>query len=138
MCEHHEHRPHTEHVVLEIGGELGALIVYTDPALLHEEIEISPAGDDDRRSHKDVLERRTGVRSHHVAVFDRLERGTYTLWHHGEPLARGVAVAAGQVAELRAAPISTGTSRTAPIRSVSIVRSAEWERPGCSGSGEAQ
>ena len=24
------HRPHEEHVVLEIGGELGALIVYTD------------------------------------------------------------------------------------------------------------
>lgn len=100
MCEHHEHRPHTEHVVLELGDELGALVVYTDAALLHEEIEISSSADDSQRSHKDVLERRAGGRSHHVAVFDRLERGTYTLWHRGAPLARRVAVAGGEVAEL--------------------------------------
>ncbi|HXJ68409.1 MAG TPA: hypothetical protein VNM39_05850, partial [Verrucomicrobiae bacterium] len=51
------HRPHEEAVVLELGEELGALVVYTDRALLHQEIEISPEGDDDGRSHKDVLER---------------------------------------------------------------------------------
>jgi hypothetical protein len=97
---HHEHRPRTEPVVLELGDELGALLVYTDPALLHDEIEISPSGDDAQRSHKDVLERQAGGRSHHVAVFDLLERGSYTLWHRGAPLARGVSVAGGEVAEL--------------------------------------
>jgi len=138
MCEeHHQHRPHTEHVVLELGEELGALVVYTDAELLHEEIEISPAGEDARRSHKDVLERRAGGRSHHAAVFDRLERGTYTLWLRGDPLARNVAVAGGEVTELDRRS-STGTRSTAPITSVSIVRSAEWERSGWSGSGEAQ
>jgi len=101
MCdEHHQHRPHTENVVLEIGEELGALVVYTDASLLHEEIEISPAGDDARRSHKDVLERRVNGASIHAAVFDRLERGAYTLWQRGEVLARGVAVSGGEVAEL--------------------------------------
>src|SRR4029079_17400966 len=51
------HRPHEEAVVLELGGDLGALVVYTDRALLHQEIEISPEGADEQRSHKDVLER---------------------------------------------------------------------------------
>jgi hypothetical protein len=100
MCEEHNHRPHTEPVVLEIGDELGALIVYTDEALLHEEIEISPAGTDDHRSHKDVLERVVNGRSLHAAVFDRVEHGTYTLWHRGTARSRGVAVSGGKIAEL--------------------------------------
>jgi hypothetical protein len=101
MChEHEQHRVHTENVVLEIGGELGALVLYTDSVLLHEEIEISPAADDTRRSHKDVLERRVAGRPVYTAVFDRLERGTYTLWHRDEPLARDVAIVGGSVAEL--------------------------------------
>jgi len=97
---HHEHRPRSEPVVLEIGGELGALVVYTDAALLHEEIEISRTGADDRRSHKDVLERLVGGQSVHAAVFDRLEGGEYTLWHREVACARGVAVVGGEIAEL--------------------------------------
>ena len=101
MChEHEQHRVHTENVVLEIGGELGALVLYTDAALLHEEIEISPVGHDTRRSHKDVLERRVDGRSVYAAVFDRLESGAYTLWHRDEPRTRDVAIAGGAVAEL--------------------------------------
>ena len=100
--DHHAeaHRPHDEAVVLELGEELGALIVYTDPALLHTEIEISPAGADGERSHKDVLERVVAGRSLYAAVFDSVPRGTYTLWHDGEPVTRGAAVAGGEVAEL--------------------------------------
>ena len=107
MCEHHDHhdhteahRPHSEPVVLELGGELGALVVYADAALLHAEIEISPDGEDARRSHKDVLERVLGPRSVYAAVFDRLPAGTYTLWHDGRAGARNVAVDAGAIAEL--------------------------------------
>src|SRR5438067_13556342 len=96
---HLDHRPRTEPVVLELGGELGALLVYTDAGLLHQEIEISPAGDDARRSHKDVLERRVNGRSLHVAVFDRLEHGEYTLWHRDRALARGVSIEGGRIAE---------------------------------------
>jgi hypothetical protein len=94
------HRPQTEAVVLEIGGDLGALVVYTDPALLHTEIEISPAGDDAGRSHKDVLERVLPGRSLYAAVFDRVRSGTYTLWHDGIAKSRDVEVESGRVAEL--------------------------------------
>ena len=97
---HHEHRPRTEPVVLELGGALGALVVYTDPALLHDEIEISPAGADDRRSHKDVLERLVGGRSVQAAVFDRLEHGNYTLWHGDQARTREVVVVGGEITEL--------------------------------------
>ena len=106
MCEdqhdhhHANHRPHSEHVVLEIGGELGALIVYTGPALLHGEIEISPAGEDDRRSHKEVLERRAGNRPAYTAVFDGLAAGRYTLWVDGAPRSRDVEIRGGRIAEL--------------------------------------
>jgi hypothetical protein len=94
------HRPHEEAVVLELGEELGALIVYTDPALLHTEIEISPAGADGDRSHKDVLERVVAGRSLYAAVFDNVPRGTYTLWHDGAAITREAAVAGGEIAEL--------------------------------------
>jgi hypothetical protein len=100
--DHHlaAHRPHEEAVVLELGEELGALIVYTDPALLHAEIEISPAGADGDRSHKDVLERVVAGRSLYAAVFDNVPTGTYTLWHDGAAITRGAAVAGGEIAEL--------------------------------------
>lgn len=100
---HHEQysdRPHPEFVVLEIGDDLGALIVHTDADLHGTEIEISPADDDSARSHKDVLERRAGGRSAYTAVFDAVPAGTYTLWIDGTARARGVQIAGGTVAEL--------------------------------------
>jgi hypothetical protein len=79
--DHHAeaHRPHTEPVVLEIGGEVGALVVCTDATLLHREIEISAAGEDGRRSHKDVRERVAGARSVYAAVSDRIQGGVHAL-----------------------------------------------------------
>jgi hypothetical protein len=94
------HRPHDEAVVLEIGEELGALVVYTDPSLLHLEIEISPAGNDAARSHKDVLERVVGGRSLYAAVFDKLHAGAYTLWQDDVVRTRGAPVAGGAITEL--------------------------------------
>ncbi len=100
MHENYAARPHPEYVVLDIGECFGALIVYTDPALHGTEVEISPAGDDADRSHKDVLERGEGGRVAFTAVFDRLPEGTYTLWTDGVARARGVQVSGGTVAEL--------------------------------------
>jgi hypothetical protein len=113
--EHHDHdhgghdahshlrfadRPHPQHVVLDIGGEIGALIVHTDPELLGTEVEISPSGEDERRSHKEVLERTTGGGSEHVLVFDNLLEGSYSLWIGGRAQARDVRISGGEIAEL--------------------------------------
>jgi hypothetical protein len=100
MHENYSARAHPEYVVLDIGGDLGALIVYTDAEFHGTEVEISPAGDDSHRSHKDVLERGEGGRIAFTAVFDRLPAGSYTLWTDGVARQRGVEVTGGFVAEL--------------------------------------
>jgi len=93
-------RPHPEYVVLDIGDRFGALIVHTNADLQGVEVEISPTGRDDRRSHKEVLERSMNRHPAYTAVFDKLERGTYTLWVDGAARARAVRIAAGEIAEL--------------------------------------
>lgn len=98
--ERYADRPHPEFVVLEIGEDLGALIVYTDASLHGTEVEISPDGEDERRAHKDVLERGTGEHRAFTAVFDKLPEGLYTLWTEGVARARGVQVTGGSIAEL--------------------------------------
>jgi len=92
--------PHAQHVVLEIGEDIGALIVHTDAELLGTEVEISPSADDGRRSHKEVLERSMGGHSEHVLVFDALLEGTYTLWLGGTARARDVRISGGAITEL--------------------------------------
>ena len=99
--EHYAARPHPEFVVLEIGPGLGALIVHTDAAMHGVEIEISPAEDDTRRSHKQVLERSLGGRSAHTALFDQLAPGRYTLWTDGVARVRDVEVGSEQIAQLQ-------------------------------------
>ena len=98
--ERYSDRPHPEFVVLEIGGDLGALIVYVDDDMHGVEIEISRTGDDASRTHKDVLERPLGGRRSFSAVFDQVPEGSYTLWVGDRARARDVAVAGGSVAEL--------------------------------------
>jgi hypothetical protein len=100
---HHHHAPdeaRVQPVVLELGDGIGALIVHTDPALLGAEVEISPAGDDADRQHKEVLRRVLGAATVHVLVYDNLPEGDYTLWIDDLPKARGVHVQGGSVAEL--------------------------------------
>jgi hypothetical protein len=93
-------RKHPEFVVLEIGGDVGALILRTDPDMHCTEIEISPADEDDLRSHKEVLERSINGEPAFTAVFDGLRGGTYTLWAAGKSPVRGVKVSGGAITQL--------------------------------------
>lgn len=101
-------RKHPEFVALDIGGDVGALIIHTDPEMHGVEIEISPAGDDANRSHKQVLERTLGQRPAFTAVFDGLREGRYTLWVDDEPRAREVAIEGSAIAELDWRTSTTG------------------------------
>jgi hypothetical protein len=93
-------RPHPEYVALDIGDDIGALIVHTDGDLHGVEVEISPMEDDTRRTHKEVLERQIAGRPAFTGVFDGLRQGRYTLWIDGEARARSVAIIGGEIAEL--------------------------------------
>ncbi|MBV8064737.1 MAG: phospholipase [Actinobacteria bacterium] len=97
---HHSTDARLEHVMLDLGPGVGALVLHTDAHLHGAEIEISPAGRDSARSHKQVHERPVAGRPLYAAVFDRLPAGEYTLWLHDEPIRHGVAVAAGTVTDL--------------------------------------
>jgi hypothetical protein len=57
MHEHHIDRVHSESVVLDVGGDIGAMILYTGPEYRAREIEISPVLDPDARTHVEILER---------------------------------------------------------------------------------
>jgi hypothetical protein len=98
--ERHAARRHPEHVVLDIGGDIGALIVHADAVMLGVEVEISATGHDDQRTHKDILEREINGRPAYTAVFDQLEERGYTLWVDDVAWAHEVAVVGGAVAEL--------------------------------------
>jgi hypothetical protein len=93
-------RPHPEFVVLDLGEGVGALIIHADPAMHGVEVEISATGDDARRQHKEVLERRAGDHAAFTAVFDGLQEGSYTLWVDGVARAREVSIGGGAIAEL--------------------------------------
>jgi hypothetical protein len=105
----HEHPPatedyaarkHPEFVAIDIGDDVGALIVHTDPQMHGVEIEISPAGEDGKRNHKQVLERKINERPAFTAVFDGLRAGRYTLWIDDQPRARDVEIEGSAIAEL--------------------------------------
>jgi hypothetical protein len=91
-------RRHTESVVLDIGDDVGALILYT-PAELHgHEIEVSRLGDDAGRVHSAVLERSVNGRTLYAAVYPELPEGDYRVWGGLRPT---VNITAGTVAELQ-------------------------------------
>ncbi len=97
---HHSKDPRPEHVMLDLGPGVGALVLRTGADLHGKEIEISPAGRDEQRSHKQVHERPVAGRPHYGAVFDSLPAGEYTLWLDDRPLRRQVAVAGAAVTDL--------------------------------------
>ena len=90
----------TQPVVLDLGENVGALVVYTDPELVGAEIEISPAGNDAERSHKQVLWRTVGPSTVAALVYDSLPAGEYTLWLAEGAELRNVRVTGGAVTEL--------------------------------------
>ena len=97
---HHSKDPRPEHVMLDLGPGVGALVLRTGAELHGKEIEISPSGRDGERSHKQVHERPVAGRPLYGAVFDSLPAGEYTLWLDDQPLRRHVAVAGAGVTDL--------------------------------------
>jgi len=91
-------------LVLDIGGRVGAVIVYTGPAWEGRELDLTPAGSP--RSHQlhNVVRRRTtpAGESLFAAVFPEVQEGTYTLWGTAGPLGQ-VVVTGGKVSEIRPA-----------------------------------
>jgi hypothetical protein len=98
MTEQFADRPHPESIVLDIGGDMGALVIYTKPELHGREIEVSPCGSAATRTHVQVLERRIKDRPAFAAVFPGLRAGDYDIWDDAADRNDPVTIVGGRVA----------------------------------------
>ncbi len=91
-------------LVLDIGGDVGALVIHAGPELAEQEIEISPGTDPaTKRSHNVVHARQGYGGVAYTAVFPSVPAGDYTVWHRdGTPHAT-ISIQGGRVTELRLA-----------------------------------
>ena len=87
-------------VVADIGGDVGALVLYTAPEMCGVEIDIEPVGRPDRRTHVAVRERRVAAGSVFAAFYPSLPAGHYTLLLPSPEGLRPVTVEGGTVTEV--------------------------------------
>jgi 5-enolpyruvylshikimate-3-phosphate synthase len=88
-------------VVLDIGGEMGAAVIYTDSALSGSEIEIRPQGRPWEGVHTGVRQRDMPDEVCFAAVFGSIAAGSYQLRIKGtdsEPI-MAIEIAGGGIAE---------------------------------------
>ncbi len=98
MVEKYEKRVQAGHAVLDIGEDIGSLIIYTRESLLGYQIDVSLKGNANaKRVHTDVLERRIAGRPVFAAIFAELPEGEYVTW--SDP-AETFTIVGGSVAEL--------------------------------------
>jgi hypothetical protein len=87
-------------VIMELGADIGALILYTPADLDGAEIEIS-LEPDTRRTHSRVRPRHTPAGTRYAAVYPGLPAGCYTIWRDERRPAGTVTVTGGQVSSCR-------------------------------------
>jgi hypothetical protein len=100
MPERYNNRVHTEHAVLDIGDDVGALIIYCRLELLGRQIDVSLRGYEWQRTHTDVLERRVNNRPIFAALFQSLRVGDYVIWGNSQEPIGEVTITGGQVTEI--------------------------------------
>lgn len=99
-AQNHNYGPSsTGSVVLEMGGDIGILILNGPADLLGREIEISsvdaPAGA--KRPHSMVRERVTGAGVSYAALYVDVPAGTYNVWRDATTPAGTVTVRGGEI-----------------------------------------
>ena len=97
MGEAYVEKVHTEKAVLDIGEDIGALVIYTGREMLGKEIEVSPKSDLTQQIHTAVLERKVNGRSVFAALFLELPQGEYITL--STPPSE-ITITGGEVAEL--------------------------------------
>lgn len=101
MSEHRLPPSRDGSVVVDIGGDTGALVLYTPTSLAGVEVDIVRRGDDYPCVHTEVRERRLARGTCFAAVFATLPAGDYTVPGVGTLPDLEITVSGGQVAEAR-------------------------------------
>jgi hypothetical protein len=94
----------TQGVLLDIGVDAGALVVYADASYLGREIWLSRRGQL-ARIHVEILQRTTRSGQVYAAVFPSLRQGDYEIWFGGARPAAQATIVAGEVREMRLIPL---------------------------------
>jgi hypothetical protein len=84
-------------VLLDLGAETGALVLYTPVDLAAAEIEISPDTPGAVRTHAAVRARPAPSGTRYAAVYEGLAAGGYTIWRDCDTPAGHVTITGGQV-----------------------------------------
>ena len=100
MPENYPEQVHTQHALLDIGDDVGALIIYCRPELRGRQIDVSLRGCEWQRTHTNVLERHTNNQPIFAALFLSLSAGHYIIWGNSREPIGEVAITGGQVAEI--------------------------------------
>ena len=95
----HHHQAGQGPTVLDIGDDVGALVLYTSVELVGAEIEISPDADPDRRRHVAVHPRQYPGGTAYAAVYYGLEAGSYQLWAADGSVALTVSIEGNSITE---------------------------------------
>src|ERR1700734_2906630 len=86
-----------EALVLDIGGDVGALILYSEESCLGLEIDVTPVGAPRSHHMHTMIRRRRAVDREVIAgVYPELLEGTYTVWGIDNQPLGDVAVVGGQ------------------------------------------
>jgi hypothetical protein len=96
----HVHGPRFEDAVLDIGGDVGALILLTDASYAEREIEVSLEGDEHHRTHTAIHQRRGASGEVYAGLFPELRAGRYRIWADKPGLTDHVTIVGGEVAEV--------------------------------------
>ena len=84
-------------VLLDLGEETGALVLYTQEDLAGAEIEISPDTPGAMRTHAAVRARPALSGTRYAALYEGLTAGGYTIWRDQDTRAGHVTITGGQV-----------------------------------------
>jgi hypothetical protein len=88
-------------VLLDLGADTGALVLYTPADLLGAEIEISPLTPGGPRTHAAVRARPVPGGTRYAVLYEGLPAGDYTLWRNHDTPGGQVTIVGGQVTSHR-------------------------------------
>jgi hypothetical protein len=100
-------------LVLDIGRDVGALIVYAEETCLGKEIDLTPAGAPRSHHVHTLIRRRRAVGREFIAgVCPELVEGIYTVWGIDDRPLGDVTIVGGHVSEFRAGDCNTTTQKS--------------------------
>ena len=104
-------------LVLDIGGDVGALIVYADEACLGSEIDLTPVGAPQSHQVHTMVRRRRAASGDVIAgLFPELVEGTYTLWGlSGNGPIGEVTIVGGQITQFYGGDCGADGTRSAVV-----------------------